>query len=172
MRTIVPYCYEILASGILASVKSIWRNIRLHYGFQSTGGHFYDFASICLDPDDKPLDLYQRLVAFVEDKLLTVDRNVSHHGEPPTKDETVSATTEIFIVLTWLCLLEADLPKRVKQRYGTELRSLTLALPSLLDEARAAGDAKVMQAAASHFRQFPRQSGISSGQGSTIKRGQ
>ena len=57
-------------------------------------------------------------------------------------------------MLTWLRLLEPELLKLVKQWYGTELRSRTLAsikpemaqaLPSLLDEASAAGDAKVMR---------------------------
>ena len=58
---------------------------------------------------------------------------------------------ENVIVLTWLRLLQPELPKLVKQRYGTEFRSRTLAsfkheislaLPSLLDEARAAEYAK------------------------------
>ena len=65
------------------------------------------------------------------------------------------------IVLTWLRLVHSDLPKVVKQRYGTELRSRTLAsikpeisqtLQSLLDEVRATEDAKVMGTAASSYR--------------------
>ena len=68
------------------------------------------------------------------------------------------------IVLTWLRLVHPDLPKLVKQRYGTELCSRTLAsikpeilqaLQSLLDEICATKDAKVMHSAASSYRRLP-----------------
>ena len=139
------------------SVKSVWQNVRLHYSSQATGGHFVNFASICLDPDEKPEDLYQRLVAFVEDNLLTVDGNISHHGERSTEDENLSATMENFIVLTWLDLLKSE-----SRTLASIKREISQTLPSLFDEARGAGDAKVMRAAASHFRRLPRQPGTSS----------
>jgi len=59
--------------------------------------------------------------------LFTVDGNTSHHGEQHTEDEELSATMETLIVLTWLHLLESELPILIKQWYGTELRSGTLA---------------------------------------------
>ena len=58
------------------------------------------------------------------------------------------------MVLTWLKLIHPSLPKLVEQRYGTELRSRTLAsikpeisqaLSSLLDEIRASDDAKILR---------------------------
>ena len=66
----------------------------------------------------------------------------------------MSPSLENFIVLTWLRLIHSDLPKLVKQRYGTELRSRTLAsirpeisqaLSSLLDEIRSADDARILR---------------------------
>ena len=60
-----------------------------------------------------------------------------------------------MVVLTWLRLTHRELPNLVKQRYGIELRSQTLAslkpeisqaLDSLLDEIHSAGDAKVLRA--------------------------
>ena len=36
------------------SIDSIWQAIRLHYGFQTSGAHFLDFASIKLQPDERP----------------------------------------------------------------------------------------------------------------------
>ena len=74
-----------------------------------------------------------------------------------TVDEEVSPSLENMIVLTWLRLINTALPKLVKQRYGTELRTITLssikpeisqALDSLLDEITSAEDAKVMRTAA------------------------
>ena len=68
----------------------------------------------------------------------------------------MTPSLENFIVLTWLRLIHEDLPCLVKQRYGTELRSRTLAsikpeisqaLDSLLNEVRSASEARVMRAA-------------------------
>ena len=146
------------------SVESIWQAIRLHFGFQSTGAHFIDFADIRLDPDERPEDLFQRLMAFMEDNLLKAD-GLSHHDEKLPEDEEITPSLENFIVLTWLQLVHPELPKLVKQRYGTELRSRTLAsikpeisqaLSSLLDEINAAEGAKIMRTAASQFQKPPR----------------
>lgn len=75
-----------------------------------------------------------------------------------------SYTDTLFIVLTWLKLIHPELPKLVKQRYGTELRSWTLAsikpeisqaLTSLLDEIRSLDDAKIMRTAVSSYNRKP-----------------
>ena len=141
-------------------MASIWSAIRLHFGFEATGAHFLDFSEIHLEHGERPEDLYQRLVAFTEDNLLR-SNNIQHHGAPFTEDEELNPTLENFIVLTWLRLVHPDLPKLVKQRYGTEVRSPTLASikpeisqapHSLLDEIRATENAKVMSTAASSYR--------------------
>ena len=85
----------------------------------------------------------------------------------------MSPTMENFIVLTWLRSIDQKLPRLIKQRYGTELRSCALtsikpeisqALTSLVDEVHTAGDARTMRAAASNIRRFPRQRRTRSGQ--------
>ena len=86
--------------------------------------------------------LFQRLTAFFEDNLLTMGCGLTHHGSTAI-DEDMSPPLENTIILLWLQLIHRDLPRLVKQRYGTELRSCTLAsikpkisqaLSSLLDE--------------------------------------
>ena len=127
---IANYCPVISRQTIvknLTSIDSIWQAIRQHYGFQCTGAHFIDFAAIKLEPNERPEDLFQRLMAFMEDNLLHKDSGISHMGEVVKEDEELSPSLENFIVLTWLCLLHEELPRLVKQRYGTELRSQTLA---------------------------------------------
>ena len=66
----------------------------------------------------------------------------------------LTPSLENMIVLTWLKLTHPDLPASVKQSYGTELRSRSLALlkpeisPALdilLDEVRAAVETKVLR---------------------------
>ena len=124
--------------------------------FQSSGTHFLDFNSIRLEPDKRPEDLYQRLLSFIDDNLLTASGYIPYHAEDVTTDEELTPSLENVIVLTWLRLIRADLPALVKQRYGTELRSQTLAslnpeisqaLDSLLDEIHFSAEAKVLRTA-------------------------
>ena len=142
---VANYCPVVSRNTIVknsTSLESIWQAIRLHFGFQTTGAHFLEFDNIQLLPDERPEDLYQRLVAFVEDNLLTTNCGIRHLDEPAI-DEELTPTTHNLIVLTWLRLIHPSLPRLVKQRYGTDLRSRTLAsikpeisqaLDSLLDE--------------------------------------
>ena len=102
------------------SLEFIWQTIRQHFGFQVTGAHFIDFSDIHLEADERPEDLYQRLIAFVEDSLLR-SNGLSHHGEAMPEDEELSPTLENLVVLSWLKLIHPSLPRLVKQRYGTEL---------------------------------------------------
>ncbi|KAI0228085.1 hypothetical protein LSAT2_021433, partial [Lamellibrachia satsuma] len=154
---IANYCPVISRNTIVknsTSLSCIWQTIRLHYGFQSTGAHFLDFADIQLQADERPEDLYQRLVAFVEDNMLQRGSVILHHGDAINVDEEMTPSLENMVVLTWLRLINVALPKLVKQRYGTELRARTLAsikpeiskaLDSLLDEITSADDAKIMR---------------------------
>ena len=67
---IANFCPMIARNEIVkksTSLAHIWQVIRLHYGFQSSGAHFLDLADVTLDPEEKPEDLYQRLLAFIED---------------------------------------------------------------------------------------------------------
>ncbi|VDH94388.1 Hypothetical predicted protein [Mytilus galloprovincialis] len=102
--------------------------------------------------------------------MLRAGGNIHHHGEVPEADEELSPSLENLIVLTWLRLINRDLPNLVKQRYGTELRSKTLAslkpeisqaLDSLLDEIHSATDAKVLRASIKdkHFDRSAKKTG-------------
>ena len=80
--------------------------------------------------------------------------NLTHDDEDITTDEVVSPTLENSIVLLWLEKLHTRLPTLVKQKYATSLRNKTLyslkpeismAIPSLLEEAQSVEDARVMR---------------------------
>ena len=90
-------------------------------------------------------------MGFVEDSLLHAN-SLTHYGEHVIEDEELTPTLENFVILTWLRLIHPSLPRLVKQHYGTELTSRTLAsikpeisqaLSSLLEEIRASDDAKM-----------------------------
>ena len=107
------------------------------------------FAYIALKPEQRPEDLFQCLMAFIDDNLLSASSGITHHGEAPISDEELSPSLENFIFLTWLRLLHPSLPRLVKQRYGTELWRRTLAsvkpeisqaVESLLDELHASDE--------------------------------
>ena len=119
---IANYCPVISRNTITkysTSVKGIWQAIRLHYGFQTSGANFLDFNNIKLEVDERSEDLYQRLMSFIEDNLLTERSNILHHGELMDADEEMSPSLENLVILTWLRLINPDLPGLVKLKYNT-----------------------------------------------------
>ena len=156
---IANFCPIIARNQIVrksTSLDSIWQMIRAHFGFQSSGAHFLDLCDITLGPEERPEDLFQRLTAFFEDNLLQKNGSITHLGEKVAEDEDMSPSLENIIVYLWLSRLHVGLPKLVKQRYGTELRSRTLAslkpeisqaLECLLDELRMSGEPKALRTA-------------------------
>ena len=124
-----------------------------NYGFQTTGSRFLDLATIQLRSGEMYKDLYQRLMSFFDDNLLTAGSMI-HHGEAIFQDEEMSPSLENLIVFLWLQRIHDGLPALVKQRYGAELRNKTLAsikpeisqaLESLLEELQSTADARVMR---------------------------
>lgn len=154
---IANYCPIIARNTIInksTSLNTIWQSIRQHFGLQSSGSNLLNLMSIKLESDEKPEDLYQRLMAFIDDNLITSTSGLKHHGELLLNDEEMSPTMENIIVIIWLHLIHPGLPGIVKQKYGSLLRDQTIAslkveisqaLESLLDELRSMDDAKVLR---------------------------
>ena len=147
------------------SLLSVWQAIKLHFGFQTTGGNFIDFVDIKFAPPERPETLYQRMLAFVENNLLIPGTTMTHKGDPIVEYEDMSPTLENLVVLLWLQQIHPNLPSVVKQKYGADLRSKTLAslkpeislaIQSLMDEAKSF-DARVMRLGQSGSA-FPRRS--------------
>ena len=160
-----PYISRTFLVNKSTSLNDVWKTIREHYGFLSTGGHFLDIAAIHLDPDERPEDLYQRLYMFFEDNLVSAN-SLTHNGAVLTSDEEMTPTLENTITWLWLKLLNPNLPQLVKQRYGPELRNKTLAslkseisqaLSSLLDELATAEESKVFRTGAGYRQSNVRQ---------------
>ena len=66
-----------------------------------TGSHFLDLTNISLKPKQHPEDLFQSLMAFIEDNLLTTSSRITHHGKIPVTDKELSPSLKNFVVLTW-----------------------------------------------------------------------
>ena len=108
-------------------MNHIWSKIREHYGFQTTGSRFIDLTQLRFQTDEKPEDLYQRLVSFFDDNQVTGEGGLLHHGSAVDSDEDITPSIENVIVLLWLERIHPGLVGLVKQRYGAELRNKTLA---------------------------------------------
>ena len=62
-------------------LNDVWKAIRQHYGFQANGARVLDLADIGLKPGERPEELYQRLLAFVDDNLMKIDGSQApQHG--------------------------------------------------------------------------------------------
>ena len=109
------------------SLGDIWNKLRQYYGFHTTGSRFLDLGTIRFQPGERAEALYQRLISFIDDNLLTKDCGVTHHGSAVKKNESVSPSLENVVVYLWLERLHVSLPALVKQKYGAELRNRSLA---------------------------------------------
>ena len=152
------------------SLNDVWKAIRQHYGFQANGARVLDLADMCLKPGERPEELYQRLLAFVDDNLMKSDGGVKHLNADVTEDEETTPSLGNYTVVWWLRILHKDLPKLVRKRYGTELRTNSLAsikgeisgaLDSLMEEIQTSQDSKVLRSVIySNKRQPSRQNYI------------
>ena len=82
-----------------------------------------DFSEIHYEADERPEDLFQRILTFVDDNLLKARGAITHHGEQIATNEQKTPSLENMIVLHWLSLIHKGLPKLVKQRHGTVPRN-------------------------------------------------
>ena len=70
---IVNFCPIISRSSIAKTftfLNEFWQTGHEQFGFQSSGVQFLDLVNIKLQPDKRPEDLFQRLMAFFEDICL------------------------------------------------------------------------------------------------------
>jgi len=63
-----------------------------------------------LNPDERPEDLFQRLMDFVEDSLIK-PHTLFDHGSDLEEEDELSPTLVDFVILTWLRLINPALPK-------------------------------------------------------------
>ena len=92
---IANFCPIISRNHIIrdsVSLNDVWQAIRLNFGFHTTDARFIDLAYIELRPEEKPEDLYQRILAAVEDNLLTQNGGITHHGQVIDVDEELTPT--------------------------------------------------------------------------------
>ena len=165
---ISQFAPSLLRSDIIkrsTSLPWIWKRIRKHYSFCQSEVNFLKISSIKRQDGERYETLFQRIIAHLEDNLLTVDSGLLHDGEPVEQNEEMSPTTERLAVYLWLSLIDERLPAYVSRIYAHDLQTKSLkdiqpqicsAMDSLLLELNAQKDIQV-QYSKSSFRQRPRQ---------------
>ena len=66
-----PIIYRDTIEKESTSLDYVWRAIKLHYGFQTSGGNFIDIVSIKYSPPERADTLYQRMLAFIGNNLMS-----------------------------------------------------------------------------------------------------
>ena len=108
------------------SLNSIWQRIRKHYSFSQSEVNFLKLSTIKRKPDERYETFYQRIVAHLEDNLLTSTSGLTHDGQAVTEDEEMSPTVERLAVYLWLTLIDDRLPAYVARIYAHDLQTKSL----------------------------------------------
>ena len=126
---IAQYAPPFLRNDIVkksTSMNGIWNRVRKHYGFQQSEVNFLNIYKIRREENERYETLYQRLVAHVDDNLLTADGNIQHDGAGVAADEELSPSCERLLVYIWLTLIDARLPAYVGRVYAHDLQTKSL----------------------------------------------
>ena len=108
------------------SVSDVWNFIRKYYGLQQSESNFMKFSSITWEEGERPERLYQRVLAHLQDNLLTKGGTLKHDGVVPEADEFLSPTMERLAVLRWMELLHPRLAQLVSRTFAYDLQRMTL----------------------------------------------
>ena len=123
---IAQYSPSLLRNDITkksTSLASIWTRIRKYYSFQQSEVNFLKLSKIRRKEGERYETLFQRIIAHLEDNLLTVDSNIIHDGAAPAEDETLSPTAERLAVYLWMNLIDVRLPDYVARQYAHDLQT-------------------------------------------------
>ena len=126
---IAQFAPSLLRNDITKNATSldwIWKRIRKYYAFSRSEANFLKLFLIQRKEGERFETLYQRILAHLEDNLLTTTCGLTHDGAAPPANEDMSPTTERLAVYIWLQLIDIRLPSHISRIYAHELQSMTL----------------------------------------------
>ena len=126
---IASYAPSLLRNDIIqrsTSLSWIWKRLRKYYSFSQSEANFLKLCLIKQEDGERYETLFQRILAHIEDNLLTTTSGLSHDGQAVAQNEELSPTTERLSVYLWLQLIDARLPGYISMKYAHELQSMTL----------------------------------------------
>ena len=126
---VAQFVPSLLRSEIIkrsTSLSWIWNRLRKHYSFTASEVNFLKLSEIKMEEGERYETFYQRIIAHIEDNLLTVSSGLMFDGEEPTDDEELSPTAERLGVYLWLTKIDERLPAFVGRIYAHDLQSKSL----------------------------------------------
>ena len=126
---VAQYSPSLLRNDILkksTSLASIWTRIRKYYSFQQSEINFLKLSKIPRKEGERYETLFQRILAHLEDNLLTVESGIIHDGAAPTENEVLSPTAERLAVYIWMNLVDSRLPDFVARQYAHDLQTKSI----------------------------------------------
>ena len=129
LALIAQFVPSLLRNDIIKKSTSliwIWQRIRKHYSFAKSEVNFLKLSNIKRESEERYETFFQRIIAHLEDNLLTVEAGLYHDGALPTSDEEMSPTLERLAVYMWLTLIDERLPAHVSRVYAHDLQSKTI----------------------------------------------
>ena len=104
------------------SLSWIWNRLRKHYSFTASEVNFLKLSEIKKEEGERYETFYQRIIAHIENNLLTVSSGLEFDGEEPTVDEELSPTAERLGVYLWLTKIDERLPAFVGRIYAHDFK--------------------------------------------------
>ena len=154
---IAQFAPSLLRNDIIKNATSIdwiWKRIRKYYAFSQSEANFLKLATIQREDGERYETLYQRILAHLDDNLLTTTCGLTHDGAVPDANENMSPTTERLAVYIWLQHIYQRLPSHISRIYSHELQTMTLkdlqpriseSMDTILQDINAQEDARVMR---------------------------
>lgn len=145
ISTFVPH---FLSNDIVrnsTSMDYVWQAIRKYYGFKQSEINMLNYYDIKWEDGERPERLFQRLMAHIQDNLLTIEGKLQHNGAPVTEDEDFTPMVQRLVTLRWMHLLHPGLYQLVKRTFSSDMLQKSVydlqpqianALTGLLDELR------------------------------------
>ena len=123
---VAQYAPYLLWKDVMKSSTSlawIWKRIRRHYGFVQSEANFMSLCEIKRKDDERYEMFFQRILAHIDDNLLTAASNIQHDGVAVAEDKVMSPTTERLAVYLWLSLIDERLPAYIARVYAHDRSS-------------------------------------------------
>ena len=108
------------------SLSWIWNRLRKHYSFNASEVNFLRLSDIKMEEGERYETFFQRIMAHIEDNLLTVSSGLMFDGEEVGVDEELSPTAERLGVYLWLEKIDKRLPAFIGRIYAHDLQSKSL----------------------------------------------
>ena len=126
---ISQFAPPLLANDIInnsTSLDSIWQKIRKYFNIKQSETQFMKLYSIQWEADERPEKLYQRILAHLQDNLLSTSSTLLYDSAKVTTNEDMSPTLERWAVLHWMHLIHPGLPALVQRSFAYDLQRMTL----------------------------------------------